>query len=147
MFRVKDNADITVRRQIDGATTTKTTGADGEITFDLYGGEYTFTGVDALGNEQTKTTSISSEYQHIRLPSLKLSDWASTQQIGFIVDVNASIPIEGVIVKGHKLPSEGTQSISRPSRRTQTVGRAPRPNRATPIRSGLPMPRTGPTTT
>lgn len=101
-----DNADITVTRNMDGATTTKTTDANGMVTFDLYLARYTFTGVDAHGNEQSKTQGILSENEVIRLRDLKPSDWTSTRTVTFIVNVAGEFLIEGMVVKGRNLSSE-----------------------------------------
>lgn len=107
--RPADNVDITITREEDGATTTKTTGEDGEVVFDVYGGDYTITGVDTHGNRQTVSRSLTSENTVVYLDEMRPSDWTSLQPIEFTVHMMGRAVVPGVIVKARE---KGSNEVS-----------------------------------
>lgn len=101
-----ENADITLERHADGATTTEQTDEDGRVTFDVYTGDYTVTGVDERGEEQ----SI-----EVRVPdnqSIHLDEMYETTNVPFSVEILGGEPAPDVEVNGETQLKEGEHTFS-----------------------------------
>ena len=92
-----ENVEVTLERW-DGETTTKTTGEEGQVTFDVYPGEYTVTGVDERGEEQTDDVTVPDQ-QEVLLGKMGTPTPEEVTTTIEVVDQDGE-PIEGVTVEG-----------------------------------------------
>lgn len=91
-----EGVDVTIERW-DGQTTTKTTGEDGQVTFDVYPGEYTVTGVDDRGEEQSVDVTVPHQ-QEILLDDVAYPAPDEVETTLRVIDQNGD-PVEGVTVE------------------------------------------------
>ncbi|MFC7008554.1 carboxypeptidase regulatory-like domain-containing protein [Halalkalicoccus salilacus] len=91
-----EGVDVTIERW-DGQTTTKTTGEDGQVTFDVYPGEYTVTGVDDRGEEQSVDVTVPDQ-QEVLLDEMAYPAPDEVETTLKVVDQNGD-PVEGVTVE------------------------------------------------
>lgn len=91
-----EGVDVTIERW-DGQTTTKTTGEDGQVTFDVYPGEYTITGVDPRGEEQSVDVTVPDQ-QEVLLDEMAYPAPDEVETTLTVVDQNGD-PVEGVTVE------------------------------------------------
>lgn len=91
-----ENVDVTIERW-DGSTTTKTTGENGQVTFTVYPGEYTVTGSDERGEEQTVAVSVPDQ-QDVLLDQMGTPVPEQVTTTLDVVDQDGE-PVEGVTVE------------------------------------------------
>lgn len=91
-----ENVDVTIERW-DGVTTTKTTGENGQVTFTVYPGEYTVTGIDERGEEQTVAVSVPDQ-QNVLLDQMGTPAPEQVTATLEVVDQDGE-PVEGVTVE------------------------------------------------
>ena len=94
-----EGAEITIERHSDGATTTRTTGEDGSVTFPVYEGDYTVVGVDPQGNTEEQQVTVESDTE-ILMPTL-MDEVPPTHSLTVtVIDANTGEPVEGATVSG-----------------------------------------------
>lgn len=91
-----ENVDVTSERW-DGVTTTKTTSENGQVTFTVYPGEYTVTGIDERGEEQTVAVFVPDQ-QNVLLGQMGTPAPEQVTATLEVVDQDRE-PVEGVTVE------------------------------------------------
>ena len=92
-----ENVDVTIKRHSDGATTTKTTGEDGQVTFDVYAGTYTVTGVDERRHKQAKRVTVPDQ-QSVVLDQMERPVGDIEGNSITVIDQNGE-PVEGMHIE------------------------------------------------
>lgn len=100
---------VTIVRHADDATTTKTTDANGRVSFDVYSGSYTVRGVDKRGEEQAVEVSIHND-QLMRLDQLY-----ETTIVTFSIELmGGDEPIADAQIVGSTQLASGEHTIDTP---------------------------------
>ena len=93
-----EGVEVTLERHADGATTTKTTNSDGQATFEVYPGDYTVTGVDPRGEEESVDVTVPDQ-QQVALVDMAAPAPDKVETTLTVVDQDGN-PVEGVTIEG-----------------------------------------------
>lgn len=108
------NVEVTIEGP-NGETTTKTTGDDGTVMFDVTNGEYTVTGTDATGTSETQTVSINGSDASVLLstmseplPEMSTLSVTVVNQTGSVVEGATVSALGSPLSTGYEPAAEAT---------------------------------------
>lgn len=127
-----EGVDVTIERHADGATTTKTTDEEGQVTFDVYPGDYTVTGVDEQGEEYSQEVTVDGD-ESVLLPhevpppeevqtTLTVVDQDGNPVEGVTIEAMTSIPPQGADVYIQSEPTDENGQVVVEAHEGQTYG-------------------------